>query len=147
MTQPKAALNVSPVYWKRIAAWSSPLSSETITTPQWATLLQRFPSLPWIHTLCSLFQLPHTPSCCHKLQHQMWIHPLLKIVPDKCTFSSFWIVWLVTASCCSCSQKWGNIYNLMQICVPGVIMLMVLLFIIILRYNSVLFCIISYLLH
>lgn len=40
------------------------------------------------------------PSCCH----QMWINSLLKIVPNRCTFSLLF-VWLKTAAS-SCFRKW-----------------------------------------
>ncbi len=42
------------------------------------------------HTVVCFDSIPHTSSCCPKysLERQMWIHPLLKIVPNKCTISS-----------------------------------------------------------
>ncbi len=38
------------------------------------------------HTVYS-DSIPRTPSCCWKysLEHQMWINPQLKIIPNKCT--------------------------------------------------------------
>ncbi len=43
------------------------------------------------HTVDYLDLIPHTLSCCHKysLEHQIWINPPLKIVPNK--FTPIWV--------------------------------------------------------
>ena len=67
------------------------LSKKTIKTLQLVTLLH------WVtcsfitgNTLVYLDSISHTPSWCHKysLEHHMWIHLPLKIVPNKYTISS-----------------------------------------------------------
>lgn len=72
-----------------------------LETYQWATLTYLIPSA---HTGV---YFNSTPSCCHKIKKQIWIHPPLQIVPDTfppvcavlratqrlCWFWSFYGIW------------------------------------------------------
>lgn len=92
--------SVSPTikYYVCIKAWcifflcamELHLCSKTIKTDSWTSLLHRLTCLlplAWTYTLSSIL---HTRSCCwkHSKEHQMCVNPQLKIVPNKCTFSS-----------------------------------------------------------
>lgn len=60
---------------------------------QWTTLLHWVVcsfSLNKPHTISYFQSIPKSLFCCHKytLEHQIWINPPQKIVPDKCAISS-----------------------------------------------------------